>query len=224
VNSGAIDFLARIGVPVAIGGDIDHTKINAQDIFKLGLLRRRDLASGCKKELALAINQVGFALAKLQLVKLSLTRFVADLLPPRCCPDRDKTMLGVPVQDAIIIGKRSMRFEDSERVTVEFIGIRDFRNAAHNDLRGKSGLLADWGVMEFVEIVLPEGTTLPGDITDLVADLIRTLKRMQECLMLVSVRKKLNDLSDLHTGDYRTLVLFGQCINNKEVATVSSVA
>ena len=52
-----------------------------------------------------------------------------------------------------------MRFEDPESITVEFVGIREFRNAAHNDLCGKSGLLADLGVKELVEIVLPEGTT-----------------------------------------------------------------
>jgi hypothetical protein len=133
-------------------------------------------------------------------------------------------MLGVPVQDAIIIGKRSMRFEDPESIAVEFVGIRDFRNAAHNDLRGKSGLLADFGVKELVEIVLPEGTTLPGDFTDLVAGPVRTLKRMHECLLLVSIREKLNDRRDLHEGDYRTNVLVGQYLENKEAATVSSVA
>jgi hypothetical protein len=224
VLSGAIHFLARIGVAVAIGGNIDHAKVNAQDILKFGRFRRGDFASRCKKELALAINQIGFALAKLQLVKLSLTRFVTDLYPPRCGPDRDKTMLGVPVQDAIIMGNCSMQSEDSGSATVEFIGIGDFGNTTDNDLCGKSGLLSNLGVKESVEIVLPEGTTFPGDFTDLVAGLIRALKSMQERLKLVSIRKKLNDRCYLHIGDYRTNVLVGQYLENKEVATVSSVA
>jgi hypothetical protein len=83
------------------------------------------------------------------------------------------------VQDAIIIGNRSMRSEHPGSVTVEFVGIRDFRNAAHNDLCGKSGLLADLGIKEFVEIVLPLGATLPGDFTDPVAGLIRALMSVQ---------------------------------------------
>ena len=42
--------------------------------------------------------------------------------------------------------------------------------------------------------------------------------------MLVSIREKLNDCRDLHTGHYRTNVLIGQYFENKEAATVSSVA
>ena len=224
VLSGTINFLARIGLSIAIGGNIDHAQIYAQDSLKFDRLRRGDFACGCQKELALAVNQVGFTLAKLQLMELSLARLVADHHPPRSGPDRDKTMLGVPVQDAIIIGYRSMRSEDPGSVTIEFISIGDFRNAAHNDLCGKSGLLANLGVKELVEIVLPEGTTLPGNFTDLVAGPVRALKRMHQCLKLESIRNKLNDRRDLHTGHYRTNVLFSQYLMAKEAATVSSVA
>jgi len=87
-------------------------------------------------------------------------------------------MLGVPVQDAIITGNCSMRSEDSGSVTVEFIGIDGFRNTSNNDLCGKFGLLANLGIKEFVESVVPEGKTLPGDFTDPVSGMVRTPKRM----------------------------------------------
>ena len=190
------NLFGGVNLTIGVGGNIDHSKINAYPVF--GSARRRflNIHGGEQVPLFVPVDEVGFALAKLQKLSGSLAAYKRDGLPTSDGPDRDLRV--VPAEDAVIIGNRSQRLERALAPLVELVGIGNLGDGADYHLRSEAGGLSHAVVSELVDPVLPKRAMLPCYIAYLVSRSVGRTKRLFKRVSLFPSRNEFHLDSELH--------------------------
>ena len=145
-------------------------------------------------------NQVRFALLRLQQRALALTANKRDALSTVHCPDRDFGLVNVPAQNAVIIGDRAIGLESPLGVPVQFVGVGNAGDTAHDHLSRQTKSGACFVVGQFVEAILPELFTLPRPRADSVTGSVGRFHRLFECGKLSSRRKEFDLRHEVHAS------------------------
>lgn len=185
-SAAAFNCFTGMHISIACDGDVGHTQVNAQRAFNLLFFRVGNITNRQQKEHTLEVHQIGFTLAKLQIMLLAFTRAIVHALATRCRPDRDDLIVIFPTEDTIIVGDCAMRFEEVFRFSIQLVGIGCFGSTAHHHLSRQTRFLSNVMVKRLVQIVLAKNPIIPGVLANAIANSISRLKRLQEfgCLFL----------------------------------------
>jgi len=192
--SPAIVLNRRAGVDVAVagGGDVGHTQID------IALVRVRNVAHRQQVERALAVHEVGFALPVRQQFTLALARLIGDVQPSANAPNADTPVVGLPRQNAVVIGNRAMRLEAAPRPLVQLVGVRNFGKAANNHLRRQTAAFPRRVVTGRLQVKATELLQFPRLLTEPIAQGIGLFQRLQQIRLLFVVGQQFNLRDELH--------------------------
>lgn len=195
--AGGLDSRAAMRFAVAVRGEIDDTKINAEHLCchdRIGLV---DIADTRKIECAAHEHQIDFALAKSEKFALALAHHGLDLGTSAKRPDRDD-IVRLEADDAVIIGLRGVLAECALNLPVQLVGVGYLRDTTDSDLRGEAEALPDIGVTELVQVESSENTSLKTLCRQVVAGGVASLKRVLELLKLLGCRAKFDVSNEFH--------------------------
>src|SRR5690606_19996167 len=116
-----------------------------------------------------AVHEVAFAFLVAQQFKLAFVRLIGNTQAPANTPNTDALLVGVPLQNTVIVGNRAMLAEFALRVLVQFVSIAHFGNYAHNHLRGQIKTSLDFAVHQLLQLERAEGFAFPRLRTNVVA-------------------------------------------------------
>lgn len=142
------------------------------------------------------IDKVGFSLACLDELLLSLSGQEGDLHPPVYSPDGD--MIGIVTQDPIIIGNGPMKLKLSLALPVKLISIGNLGYTTNDYLGRKWEALPHIMVGKLMKIELAKGLTIPGYPGNVIAGSIGLLHSLKEGLGLIRQRLKFNIRNKFH--------------------------
>ncbi len=184
--SQAVDLTAGVYVTVAVRRYIDDAKVNAKVFCNVS--RFWSLHITGSEQVELTINQGKITLSPLTAEQFSLpvTAYKRDALPAIDCPDRDFRLANVPGKDTVVKGNASMQRKHALFLPVDFIGVRNFGDAAYNYLGGKGKFKACGVVGKIVQVELTKCFMLPCPGTDMVASGIGSLKCLLQRFCLFS--------------------------------------
>ena len=176
---------AREGVTIGVYREVDHAEVHPQP--SLGIVRRRrlDVADLMQVELAVPVDQISLSLKGIKHQALTLSALVRDMQAPLNRPDGHLLAVGVPTEDALVVGDRAVGFEGARTFMVELVGIADIGDSSHDNLGGqvrKRG--AGFVVGQLVQSVLPEHFGFPRPLRQVVSRLIRLFHRAFESVGL----------------------------------------
>jgi len=215
----SLQFLTALNVPlafflngfslivrtVAVGGDVDHTPVNAQERFHLVLSRVGDVA-GCQQvPLTTTVNQIAFAMLVRQQFELPITTHERHVHAPVECPERDKPPFHIELQQTVIVRKRTVLLEHALVRLIQFVAIGYFTEYPHRCLRAQFKLLANRRVQMLMQLEGIKNLRLPGVLTHHVARSVAALKRLFEGAELPFIGQKLNLSGEFHTDQYNTV-------------------
>ncbi len=175
-----LDRLPRMRLTVAIGRNVPDAQIDTERAVNINRIWRFNLAR--RKQIPVAAHecQIGFAAPGSEQLALPLTTDERYGLPPVECPDRDQRVGQSKREDAVIVSNRTVAVKGAPHLAIQFVGIRDFGDAAHGQLCGKSELLAHALIGQTVNRKLPKRLRIPCHLTDVVTGSIRRFKRALE--------------------------------------------
>ena len=198
--SRALNFCAGEGLPVRVGSNVHDAEIYAQDVGRRLYLRLIHVAHRVQVKLALAVNQIYFALAKWQEFSLIFAAHKRDSAPAFRSPERDgirfETDNPLVIRDRAVFAKRALSF------LIKFVGVGDLSDAAHDHLRRKVEGFSRRMIRQFVEMILLEGLRFPSPLTNEVARLIRHNERAAKRERLFFSRRQLEINDQLHAEQY----------------------
>ncbi len=196
----AIDLRAGVNRAVAISENIHHAEVKAKDALHVARFRCFDVAGSQQVELPVNEGEVGFSLLRLEQDSLTLTADERDGLTASHSPDRNFGGGQFPPQDAGVVCDGAVRSEGALDAVVEFVGVRDFRLRADDDLRGEAKLCARQMVAGAMDGELPPGLVFPGPVGQPLAKGVSAFHRLAQCLRLFWRRAKLNLCGQFHAS------------------------
>ena len=208
VSAYSLNLRATERCPVAVSRNIDNTQVNAQNTVgrhQGGLINIHHTRG---VPLPLNEQQVNLPFAQRQQLALIIATDKGDGLTPVQRPQIDGIALDEP-EDAVVIrlprplAKRAL----SLPTILELIGIGNFGDAAHRDLRRQRKLLTQRTIVQLMQRVLPEHLRGKRFPCQPVARLIAPLKGVLQRAALASVRLKLQVDYELHAIKYRAISL-----------------
>lgn len=202
------DLLTREGLPVAVGCQIDNTKVNAKYVVNLLWSRLRHFAHGKQKEVAFTIDQIRFALLRGEPMGLLLTAEIGNFPATAKRPNRDELLIGSPGQNPVVISNRAKRLESALSVLIELVGVSYFGDAANDNLSRQVKLTPDLLIDLQVQGVLLKRLRRPGKLTNSIASLIRQFKSLTQQFSLFFRRIQFDLRDDLHAPEYITPAQF----------------
>ncbi len=152
---------AAIDVPVAIGGNGLHTKINAQRAVHIQRRGFFHVADRQQVKLTVDVGKVGFAFAGMQAFHLPASGHKRNGLSAVDRPDRHGQFVQVPRQNPLIVGNTAVRPEYALDLAIQFVRVGHLAQAAYRQLCRQPKRFAARLVTQLVQIELPEGLRLP---------------------------------------------------------------
>jgi len=183
---------------VRVGGDVDDTHVNAEEVSHVARFGFVYVAGGEKEPLSIDERQVRLSLLELKQGALPLSAHEGDGLAAGHSPDGDFGGRDLPTQDAGVIADSPVESKGALGAVIEFVGVRDLRLCANGDLRGQPKPLAGGVIAPVVERELAEGLVLPGPRGEPIAQGIRALQRLAERLRLFCGRQQLRLSHQFH--------------------------
>lgn len=193
---------------IRINGNIDDAQINPQEILGVSGRGFVHLTDGIQEEAAVVVDEIGFSLAGLEKLSLSLSSQEWNFHSTGCSPDGD--LIGIVAQDPVIVGDGAVGPELPLCLPVELIGIGHFGVAADDYLSGEREALPHVMVGEFVEVKLTKGLAIPGYLRDIIASSIGLLHRIKKGLSLPWRRLKFDISHKFHRLQSNTFNLVCQ--------------
>lgn len=196
-----VKFRATMYSAVAIRGDVDHTEIDAEKIVHVFRIWIVDVTSGCQIERSIAIDQIGFALAVAEQMFLALTGGVSDALAARSCPDGDRRLGKLPRKNTFVVGYCAIFAKFPHCILVQIVCIRDFRDAADNDLGRERELGSDLFIDQTMQGKLTEYLFLPRSLADPVTGGIGRPHGFMQCGCGVVIGYQFNFCRKIHASN-----------------------
>jgi len=135
----AFNLIARVGSAVRVSCQIDDAQVNPEYTLNRLLIRLWQVAHRHQVERATLVYQVAFALPVDQKRDLTIAGTERDVLPPVQRRDRHSALIREPGEDAVIESDRAIGLEGALYLAIQFVGMRNFRNAAEEQLRAQAG-------------------------------------------------------------------------------------
>lgn len=141
----AFDTPPAVPFTIAVGCQICDAQVNPKHAIYCLLVRFRYVADGQHVERASVVDQIAFAFARRQQSALVFARAVRDVLASLQRPDRNRALVGIPRQVAIIEGEGTVGLKRALGLAVQCVGISNFGDAANETLCSQSeGSLMSW--------------------------------------------------------------------------------
>jgi len=196
-----IDMAASVDVPVAIGGKIDDTEVNAKCVSGFDWFSLSNFAGRQQVKLAALEGQPGFALLGLKHLKLVLACGKGNILATVYYPNRHRLRIGKLGQNPTVISNSTMRSEHTPGSLAFLVGISNFRKTANNHLCGQSMFSANSMIGQLLERIFTELLFLPGLVTDVVAGSVSYFKCLLQKHSLLRRWKQFYFRSQSHVLD-----------------------
>lgn len=181
-----VDVPAGVNRAIRIGGYVDHAKVDPEKFVNIGRIGSFDFTGTEQVEFTANQTEIAFTPMPLQQFKLARAANKRHLLSTVQSPDAYPLRIELPGKEAAIIGNRPIWAKGSLTLPVELVGIGDLGNAANSHLCSKVKLIASVSVNEVMQGELSKDLRVPGHITDVVASLIRPLKRScEQCVLFL---------------------------------------
>ncbi len=193
------DALTAVPFAIAVSREVVDAQINPKHAVNRWLIWFRHVAHGQQVERAPMIHQIAFTFSRRQQCTLMLTRAVENVLAALQRPDRHGAFVGIPRQIAVIEGNRAVGLEGALDLAVQLVGIRDLRDAAHQDLRTQLEGVFDVVVDELLKGKTTKLTCLPCSSTNRVTRGIRLGQGRQQSRVLFRGRIQFDVRDDFHT-------------------------
>lgn len=197
----AFNLLATVRFTVAIRCKVDDTQVNAKHAVHIFWCWLLNIARRKQVERPVHVDQIAFALSRVQQRALSFTTGKWYLDAPMQCQDRDFRAFAVPRQGTVIVGKRAGRTKAALRFAIQLIGIGNLRNTADEDVRGKH--ITKGAIDQTVQRKLLKGLSLPCQVTDLIAHRVCRLHCFKQRLGMFRGWQQFQLCDQLHDVYYR---------------------
>lgn len=194
-------------VAVAIGGDVDDTKINAQNAVNVNQIGRFNLTGNEQVEVATNGTQVGFTPVALQEFPGAFPTNERDMLAAGECPDRRLPLKQIKRQDTRIVGESAMLLKAPLLLLAGLIAVSNLGDSTDDHLRGEGKLLTGRMVRQPVQAELAEHLLIESLFANPVARGVRLLKRGSEKLKLFRRGLQFNLCHQLHIVKFSTYFL-----------------
>ena len=175
--SNTIDLLAGMGIPIAIGCDMDYPKVNTDDALHSIWCRFFHSTDRKEVELPLDIDQIGLTATCLQELPVPTTAHKWNGLPTVNRLDGHRWCVQVPAHDPVVVGNGTMLSKSTPSTRIHFVGVRYFCDTPDNELCGQREGGADVVVALAVDGKLFERLCIPGRLADNITRFIRYFKR-----------------------------------------------
>jgi len=195
----ALNRRASVDVAVAGSGDIRHAQIDSQCSVNITLIRIGNITHCQQVEHAFTIYEVGFALPVCQQLKLTLARLIGNVQPSANAPNADTLVVGLPRQNAVVIGNRAVRLEAVLCPLIKRIGVRNLGNTANDHLRRQSAAFPCRVVTGGLQIETAKLFQLPRLFTEPVAKGVGLFQRLQKVRPLFVVGQQFDLRDEFHT-------------------------
>jgi hypothetical protein len=177
---------------VRVAGDVLDAHVNAQPAVRVEGVVLDNVADLVQVELAVAKDEIAFALEAVQQFALAIPANERDSLAPAHRPDRDRGLLQLPGQNAVVVGGRPHLAERAFGALVELVAVGDDSNHPDGRLSGQAKPLPDGVVGGVVQVVGPEGLAHPSMAADVVGGLVPRQKRAAQRIRLFFGRLELD--------------------------------
>lgn len=192
---------------VAVGRKIDDTKIDSQRLIDIVGRWFVNVARHKEVELTFTQDQIAFTLSRLQQLVLAFATHKGYVFQsPIHRPDRNRLLVEVERQDAIIVGDTAVRSVRALHLPIQLVAVTDFRKAADHHLCRQAVISLDLLVHQLLQIVLPKDLLFPRHATDCVARGVRRFQRALQRISLFGHRLQLDLGDDFHILNYSTKV------------------
>lgn len=212
--------LPAMAFPVAIECKINNTEVNAKHVAAFSCGRFFNVADTGDVPLAAHEHQIHFAFAVLQQFALPFSADVFDFLPPAEKPD-GHGIIRAEAEDAVIIGLRGCGLEDVQHCAPALVGvgIRDFADTTHGNLRGEHETLAQLPIYKAMQLKNAKGVRLICFRACKIARGIAGLERLFQTDQLFLIGPQLDICNELHGS----IIEYAQEKVNRKGAGNSSV-
>ena len=200
-SADSVELGSAVHGAVAVRGDVDHAEIDAEKIVHVFRIWIVDVTSGCQIERSIAIDQIGFALAVAEQMFLALTSAVSDAITARSCPDGDRRLGKLPRKNTFVVGYCAIFAKFPHCILVQIVCIRDFRDAADNDLGRERELGSDLFIDQTMQGKLTEYLFLPRSLADPVTGGIGRPHGFMQCGCGVVIGYQFNFCRKIHASN-----------------------
>ena len=208
-----LDSAARMGFAIRIHGDSGNTQVDAEHAVNIDRFRFLNLSRG--KQISIATNErrIAFTDTPGKQLALAFTTHKRDGVPALNCPDRNGGSF--VRQNAIVKGNRTQWFESALCLAIQFVGVCDFGDTTHRELRRQTKRIFHVVVGQLVDAELPEHTGMPGNLAELIAGSIGRHKRVLEGVCLVRCRLQFQLERQPHTR--KSVADTNVCVNGSSI-------
>lgn len=195
-------FFSSVLVAQVIGGNVDDAQINAKHPLRGKQLGVIEVTHSGEIPLTAYEHKVNFAFAVFKQLALMIAASISNLFAPRQQPDRHH-VTRYETEDTVIVGLRRMLAKSSLNFLINLIAIGNLFNAANSNLSGKREFSPKLCITKFMEIELPEYSSLKSLLRKPVTGFITTGKRILERLFLLGCWLKFEVGYKFHSFKYR---------------------
>jgi hypothetical protein len=202
-RSGAetVDVAPGVDSAVTVGGDVDHTQIDAQHVYGRGRRRFGNINHRIQEPLATPLNEVAFPLPRAKHIPCSVGADEWNPLPSGNGPDAHH--LGLPGQNPVIVGHGAQRPERPPRLPVQLVGISNFGDQANDNLSREAGCGTGSSICHPVDLELRKSGRLPGATAHVICGGIGCQQGLAEHTRLFKRRLEFDRDRQLHVSDAR---------------------
>jgi len=176
---------SRKTLSVRVGSDAGDSEIHSEKTIRFVGWWLNGVDRGEKKPPAFAQDKVRFALSRPKQLALLFPASKGNVLTALGSPDRNRPLF--VFQNPVVEGDGAVFTENALLVPVQFIGVRDLRDQANDDLSRKAVLLADSLIGELVNLELAESFTLPSKARDFIGRSVGQFKRFAKSRGLLQI-------------------------------------
>jgi hypothetical protein len=195
------DFLncfTRITIGVGIKSQIDHAQINAQNVLKHDGIGFVHVTHAGHIPFSTHKHEIAFPALGLQKLALPGPTGKWHYLPSTQAPNRNSA-IPFYLENPVIVGLRRMLFEFADRLFApDFVGIRDFAQTTHRNLRRQLIPFFDIIVAQAMKFKLAQGAILEPCFTDFITSLVANFQGFLKNLGLMEIWKQLDVCDYFH--------------------------
>lgn len=193
-----LNRFAAVGRAETVRRKFDYPHIYPEVAVHVFGRRFRYFARRQEVELAARINEVAFALLKLEPSELTRPGAELHLLASLKRPNRDAKATEFPLEDAAVIGDCPVGPKRPFGSSVQLIRVGYLTLYPNRHLSRQIKPLSDLVIDEFVEAELSPSLRIPSDLRDVVTRLVRSFKRLEQHRTLFRRRQELHLGNQLH--------------------------
>lgn len=193
-----LDGLARVGVAVGIGGEMDDPEIDPKEVFRLDRGAVGKVHRGEQEELTASIDEIDLTLEPVESLSLVLAVGNRYDLPSRKRPEA-YAIESFEREDSFVVGDGTKRLEDGTLRLVPLEGLDRLSDGANSHLSREAESLADRDVSQLVDAWLTEDPGIETGPSGERGGGVEPLRRGEDRFSLFDRRDQLKLECEFHT-------------------------